>query len=52
MLEVYEFVEAEGFLYAIRLPGNQVLQKCIGASFAVRNPNATSSCGCGVSFSI
>ncbi|MCH7916036.1 MAG: iron-sulfur cluster assembly accessory protein, partial [Deltaproteobacteria bacterium] len=24
----------------------------IGSSFAVRNPNATSSCGCGVSFSI
>ncbi|TVQ55570.1 MAG: iron-sulfur cluster assembly accessory protein [Rhodobacteraceae bacterium] len=24
----------------------------IGARFAVQNPNATSSCGCGVSFSI
>ena len=27
--EVYEFLEAEGFLYAIRLPANQVLQECI-----------------------
>ncbi len=27
--EVYEFVEAEGFLYAIRLPANRVLQECI-----------------------
>jgi hypothetical protein len=28
--EVYEFVEAEGFLYAIRLPANRVLRECIG----------------------
>ncbi len=27
--EVYEYLEAEGFFYAIRLPGNQVLQRCI-----------------------
>jgi hypothetical protein len=28
--EVYEFLEAEGFRYAIRLPANQVLQRRIG----------------------
>ena len=28
------------------------VEDLIGSSFAVRNPNATSSCGCGVSFSI
>ena len=28
--EVYQFVEAEGFLYAIRLPANRVLRECIG----------------------
>ena len=27
--EVYEFLEAEGFLYAIRLSANRVLQECI-----------------------
>ncbi len=27
--EVYEFLEAEGFLYAIHLPANRVLQECI-----------------------
>jgi hypothetical protein len=27
--EVYEYLEAEGYLYAIRLPGNHVLQKRI-----------------------
>jgi hypothetical protein len=27
--EVYNYLEAEGFLYAIRLPGNQVLQRRI-----------------------
>ena len=27
--EVYEFLEAEGFLYAIRLPANRVLQQSI-----------------------
>ena len=27
---IYEFLEAEGFLYAIRLPTNQVLQQSIG----------------------
>ena len=28
--EVYEFLEAEGFTYAIRLPANQILQQRIG----------------------
>jgi hypothetical protein len=28
--DIYEFLEAEGFLYAIRLPKNQVLQDSIG----------------------
>lgn len=27
-------------------------QELIGASFKVRNPNAKTSCGCGVSFSV
>ncbi len=27
--DIYEFLEAEGFLYAIRLPKNQVLQESI-----------------------
>ena len=27
---IYEFLEAEGFLYAIRLPTNQILQQSIG----------------------
>lgn len=28
--DIYQFLEAEGFLYAIRLPKNQVLQESIG----------------------
>jgi iron-sulfur cluster assembly accessory protein len=28
------------------------VDELIGASFKVKNPNATSSCGCGVSFSV
>ena len=28
--EIYEYLEAEGFLYAIRLPTNQILQESIG----------------------
>lgn len=28
------------------------VQELIGASFQVRNPNATSSCGCGTSFAV
>ena len=28
--EIYEYLEAEGFLYAIRLPNNQILQESIG----------------------
>ncbi|MGY9053205.1 MAG: iron-sulfur cluster assembly accessory protein, partial [Rhodobacterales bacterium] len=27
-------------------------QELIGARFIIQNPNATSSCGCGTSFSI
>jgi iron-sulfur cluster assembly accessory protein len=36
------------------LAGSQVdwADELIGASFKVRNPNAASSCGCGVSFSL
>ena len=36
------------------LDGSEVdfVEDLIGASFQVRNPNATSSCGCGTSFSI
>ena len=28
--KIYDYLEAEGFLYAIRLPMNQVLQESIG----------------------
>ena len=28
--EIYEYLEAEGFLYAIRLPKNQILQESTG----------------------
>ncbi len=28
--DIYEFLEGEGFLYAIRLPKNQILQESIG----------------------
>ena len=28
------------------------VEELIGSAFAVRNPNATSSCGCGISFAI
>jgi len=36
------------------LKGSEVdyVDDLVGASFQVRNPNATSSCGCGTSFSI
>ena len=36
------------------LAGSEVdfVEELVGASFQVRNPNATSSCGCGSSFSI
>ena len=36
------------------LLGSEVdwVDELIGASFKVKNPNATSSCGCGVSFSV
>lgn len=36
------------------LSGSEIdyAEELIGASFKVRNPNATASCGCGTSFSI
>ena len=36
------------------LAGSEVdyVEELVGASFQVKNPNATSSCGCGASFSI
>lgn len=36
------------------LAGSQIdwAEELIGSSFKVRNPNAKSSCGCGVSFSV
>ena len=36
--EVYEFPEAEGFKYAIRLPANRVLQGCI--AHLLKRPSA------------
>ncbi len=53
-------VERDGarlFIDPVSLPfllGSEVdwVDELIGASFKVRNPNATSSCGCGVSFSV
>jgi iron-sulfur cluster insertion protein len=36
------------------LAGSQVdfVEELVGSSFTIRNPNATSTCGCGSSFSI
>ena len=53
-------IERDGarlFFDPVSLPfllGSEVdwVEELIGASFKVRNPNATSSCGCGVSFSV
>ena len=53
-------VEREGarlFVDPVSLPfllGSEVdwVDELIGASFKVKNPNAKSSCGCGVSFSV
>lgn len=53
-------IECEGarlFVDPVSLPfllGSEVdwVDELIGASFKVKNPNATSSCGCGVSFSV
>ena len=53
-------VERDGarlFIDPVSLPfllGSEVdwANELIGASFKVRNPNAKSSCGCGVSFSV
>ena len=48
---------AKVFVDPVSLPfllGSEVdwVEELIGASFKVKNPNATSSCGCGVSFSV
>jgi len=53
-------IERDGarlFVDPISLPfllGSEVdwVEELIGSSFKVRNPNAKSSCGCGVSFSV
>ena len=53
-------IERDGarlFVDRVSLPfllGSEVdwVDELIGASFKVRNPNAKSSCGCGVSFSV
>jgi iron-sulfur cluster assembly accessory protein len=53
-------IERDGarlFVDPVSLPfllGSEVdwVDELIGASFKVKNPNATSSCGCGVSFSV
>jgi iron-sulfur cluster assembly accessory protein len=53
-------IERDGaklFVDPVSLPyllGSEVdwVEALIGASFKVRNPNARSSCGCGVSFSV
>lgn len=53
-------IERDGarlFIDPVSLPfllGSEVdwVDELIGASFKVKNPNAKSSCGCGVSFSI
>ena len=53
-------IERDGarlFVDPVSLPfllGSEVdwVEELIGASFKVKNPNAKSSCGCGVSFSI
>ncbi|OQW62307.1 MAG: heme biosynthesis protein HemY [Proteobacteria bacterium HN_bin10] len=53
-------VERDGarlFVDPVSLPyllGSEVdwVDELIGASFKVKNPNAVSSCGCGVSFSV
>ena len=36
------------------LEGSEIdfVDELIGASFQIRNPNATASCGCGTSFSL
>lgn len=53
-------IERDGaklFVDPVSLPfllGSEVdwVDELIGSSFKVKNPNATSSCGCGVSFSV
>ncbi|MET0181892.1 MAG: iron-sulfur cluster assembly accessory protein [Caulobacterales bacterium] len=53
-------IERDGarlFVDPVSLPfllGSEVdwVDELIGASFKIRNPNAKSSCGCGVSFSV
>ena len=53
-------IERDGarlFIDPVSLPyllGSEVdwVDELIGASFKIKNPNATSACGCGVSFSV
>ena len=50
-------VAVDGGGYSVSLPflkGSEIafVDDLAGAQFVVRNPNAASSCGCGVSFSI
>jgi iron-sulfur cluster assembly accessory protein len=53
-------IERDGarlFVDPVSLPfllGSQVdwVDELIGASFKIKNPNATSACGCGVSFAV
>jgi iron-sulfur cluster assembly accessory protein len=53
-------IERDGarlFVDPVSLPfllGSEVdwVEELIGASFKVKNPNATSACGCGVSFAV
>ncbi|MGE0047044.1 MAG: HesB/IscA family protein [Hyphomonadaceae bacterium] len=55
--EIIELDGARLFVDPISMPflaGSQVdwVEELIGAAFKVKNPNAKSSCGCGVSFSV
>ena len=53
-------IERDGarlFVDPVSLPfllGSEIdwVDELIGASFKVKNPNATSACGCGVSFAV
>jgi iron-sulfur cluster assembly accessory protein len=54
---IIEHAGAKLFVDPVSLPfllGSEVdwVDELIGASFKVKNPNAKSSCGCGVSFSV
>ena len=47
-------LEIQGVGFKANLKGSQLdyVEEMVGASFQVNNPNATSSCGCGNSFSV